>query len=382
MDNWITYRLKDICDIKSGKRLPKGTDFSPFPTEHPYIRARDIKKGKILVDDLAYISNNVQSHIKRYIVDENDVLITIVANIGDVGFVTKELKGFNLTENAVRLTNFISNINPKFLCLYLSQPSLKSYMEGFAVGAAQSKLGIYKIEKLKVQIPSLKIQHNITKLISTYDDAIENNKKRIKILNQMAQNLYTEWFVHLRFPGWQNTEFENCIPKGWKLERLTELVEIKYGKDHSKIEDGDIPVYGSGGIMRYCKKSLYDEETVLIPRKGSLNNIMYANRPLWTVDTMFYTVMLRKHIAKYLYYFLLKIDMESFNAGAALPSMTTDILSHFKIIIPDNEILKLFDKKIELIFKQLENLEKQIANLTKQRDLLLSRLMSRKLEVK
>ena len=183
------------------------------------------------------------------------------------------------------------------------------------------------------------------------------------------------------FPGWQTAKFENGIPEGWSIEKLTELVEIKYGKDHSKLDDGNIPVYGSGGIMRYCNKALYDKETVLIPRKGSLNNIMYANNPLWTVDTMFYTVMLRKNIAKYLYYVLSKIDMESFNAGAALPSMTTEILSHFKIIVPDNEILESFAKKLALIFTQIDNLQQQITNLTQQRDLLLPRLMSGKLEV-
>ena len=133
------------------------------------------------------------------------------------------------------------------------------------------------------------------------------------------------------------------IPESWEWVRLGSIISISSGKflpSNEMKQYGNIPVYGSGGIMRYCNKALYDKETVLIPRKGSLNNIMYANNPLWTVDTMFYTVMLRKNIAKYLYYVLSKIDMESFNAGAALPSMTTEILSHFKIIVPDSETKK------------------------------------------
>ena len=381
MNNWNIYRIKDICEIKSGKRLPKGCDFSSTQTQYPYIRARDIKNGKINTNDLAYISQDVQSKIKRYIVNENDIAITIVASIGDVGFVPKELDGFNLTENAVRLTNFHKNVNSKYLCYYLSQPNLKTYMEGFAVGAAQAKLGIYKIEKLKVQLPPLPTQQKIASILSSYDNLIQNYKKQIEALQTAASELYKEWFVRFRFPGYQTTKFENGIPKGWKVEKLTKLVEVKYGKDHSKLDVGNIPVYGSGGIMRYGNKALYDKETVLIPRKGSLNNIMYANNPLWTVDTMFYTVMLRKNIAKYLYYVLSKIDMESFNAGAALPSMTTEILSHFKIIVPDNEILESFDKKIALIFTQIDNLQQQITNLTQQRDLLLPRLMRGALKV-
>jgi type I restriction enzyme S subunit len=251
----------------------------------------------------------------------------------------------------------------------------------FSGQAAQSGLSVEKLKKLRVKVPPLPTQQKIASILSAYDNLIQNYKKQIEALQTAASELYKEWFVRFLFPGYQTTRFENGISEEWKVEKLTKLVEIKYGKDHSKLDDGNIPVYGSGGIMRYCNKALYDKETVLIPRKGSLNNIMYANKPLWTVDTMFYSVMLRKNIAKYLYYVLSKIDMESFNAGAALPSMTTEILSHFKIIVPDNKTLELFDNKIALIFTQIDNLQQQITNLTQQRDLLLPRFMRGALEV-
>lgn len=382
MNNWPIYKIQDICEIKSGKRIPLGFDFVIKETQHPYIRARDIKNGRINTDDLIYLDDSTFVKIKKYIIEENDIAITIVgASIGDIGFATKEVNGFNLTENAVRLTNFKDNVSSQYLFYLLVQNQYKEFMQTIAGGAAQPKLGIYKIQRIKVQLPPLPTQQKIASILSAYDNLIQNYKKQIEALQTAASELYKEWFVRFRFPGYQTTKFENGIPKGWKIEKLTKLVEVKYGKDHSKLDVGNIPVYGSGGIMRYCNKSLYDKETVLIPRKGSLNNIMYANNPLWTVDTMFYTVMLRKNIAKYLYYVLSKIDMESFNAGAALPSMTTEILSHFKIIVPDNEILESFDKKIALIFTQIDNLQQQITNLTQQRDLLLPRLMSGKLEV-
>ena len=382
MNNWPIYKIQDICEIKSGKRIPLGFDFVIKETQHPYIRARDIKNGRINTDDLIYLDDSTFVKIKKYIIEENDIAITIVgASIGDIGFATKEVNGFNLTENAVRLTNFKDNVSSQYLFYLLVQNQYKEFMQTIAGGAAQPKLGIYKIQRIKVQLPPLPTQQKIASILSAYDNLIQNYKKQIEALQTAASELYKEWFVRFRFPSWQNAKFENGIPEGWKVERLTKLIEIKYGKDHSKLDDGNIPVYGSGGIMRYCNKALYDKETVLIPRKGSLNNIMYANRPLWTVDTMFYSIMLRKNIAKYLYYVLSKIDMESFNAGAALPSMTTEILSHFKIIVPDNKLLESFDKKIALIFTQIDNLQQQITNLTQQRDLLLPRLMSGKLEV-
>ena len=274
------------------------------------------------------------------------------------------------------------NADKNYLYYLLNTESFKYSICNRSYGAAnQANVSPSDIENIKWNFPPLPAQQKIASILSAYDNLIQNYKKQIEALQTAASELYKEWFVRFRFPSWQNAKFENGIPEGWKVERLTKLIEIKYGKDHSKLDDGNIPVYGSGGIMRYCNKALYDKETVLIPRKGSLNNIMYANRPLWTVDTMFYSIMLRKNIAKYLYYVLSKIDMESFNAGAALPSMTTEILSHFKIIVPDNKLLESFDKKIALIFTQIDNLQQQITNLTQQRDLLLPRLMSGKLEV-
>ena len=147
------------------------------------------------------------------------------------------------------------------------------------------------------------------------------------------------------------------------------------------MEDGSIPVYGSGGIMRYGNRALYDGESVLIPRKGSLNNIMWVNEPFWSVDTMFYTKALIPHIEKYLFYVLSSLDMASFNTGAALPSMTTDILYHLKVLIPNETVLSKFDLMVTDLYEQRNMLEKENQNLIKQRDLLLPRLMSGKLEV-
>lgn len=246
-----------------------------------------------------------------------------------------------------------------------------------------AQAGIRGNELMKVKVPlfDLKYQDSIVTILRTYDELIETNNKRIKALEQMAENLYKEWFVRFRFPGHETAEFENGIPKGWEYCKLKQLFEVRYGKDHKCLEDGTIPVFGSGGIMRYCEKALFDGESVLIPRKGTLNNVMYYNGAFWTVDTMFYTVLLKQHFAKYAYFTLSNVDMESYNSGAALPSMTTDILYSLKILVPDDNILKLFDDFVADIIKHKKALVKTNENLIKQRDLLLPRLMSGKLEV-
>jgi len=230
------YRIGNICSIKSGKRLPAGFDFSVEPTKYRYIRSRDIKAGKICLDDVAFIDEETKKRIKKYIINTGDVAITIVANIGDVGYATQDCDGINLTENAVRLTGFDKSIVfSKYLSYYLGQPSMKLYMENLAAGAAQVKLGIYKIEKMKVQLPDVSIQKAIVDIIEKYDNLIEVNNKRIKVLEQMAENLYKEWFVRFRFPGHETAEFIDSrlgrIPTSFKIVKMKDVLSITSAVD-------------------------------------------------------------------------------------------------------------------------------------------------------
>ena len=159
----------------------------------------------------------------------------------------------------------------------------------------------------------------------------------------------------------------------WKEYKLGDILTIKYGKDHKQIADGDIPIYGSGGIMRYGECSLYDGPSILIPRKGSLNNIMFANNSFWTVDTMFWTII-NKDIANplFVYYSISKKDFASLNVGSAVPSLTVPVIEAIDILLPSKEtqerivaILKSLDDKIELNRKINANLEAQAQALFK-----------------
>ena len=375
--------IKDICKIKSGKRLPKGTDFADGMTNFPYIRARDIKAGVISGDDLAYLTEDVQKRIQKYIVNTNDIVITIVgASVGDVGYVKEEFKGFNLTENAVRLTDFDERVNSQYLLYILNSKKYWELMQQIAGGSAQPKLGIYKIESIPLELPPIEVQNKIVEIVLSYDALIENNQKQIKLLEEAAQRLYKEWFVDLRFPGYEDVAVVDGVPEGWHRGQLKELINVNYGKDHKKApDDGDIPVYGSGGLMRKCNKSLFTGEAVLIPRKGSLNHIMYVNEEFWTVDTMFYATMKREHTAFFVYFFISGFDMYSMNIGAAVPSMTVKILDAMDVIIPSDALFEEFDDIVQVFFRRIAILRKQNEELEQARDRLLPKLMSGELEV-
>ena len=156
---------------------------------------------------------------------------------------------------------------------------------------------------------------------------------------------------------------------------------MKYGKDHKKLEEGDIPCYGSGGVMRYVEKPLYDQESVLIPRKGTLNNVMYVNTPFWSVDTMFFTMMKTHNVAKFVYHSVKEKNLASMNAGSAVPSMTTDILNAMEILIPSAEALAEFEAVVQPLYNAIQDNETENKKLAEIRDNLLPKLMSGELDV-
>lgn len=171
------------------------------------------------------------------------------------------------------------------------------------------------------------------------------------------------------------------MPEGWEETKITDLVDIKYGKDHKCLNEGNIPVYGSGGIMRMADRKLCSGESVLIPRKGTLNNIMLVRGDFWTIDTMFYSKAKINYVNKILFFFLSSLDMESFNSGAALPSMTTQILQGIKMALPSLAIREKFENRINHSFLLIDKLKEQNASLSSARDRLLPRLISGKLKV-
>ena len=183
-------------------------------------------------------------------------------------------------------------------------------------------------------------------------------------LEEQAQALYKSWFV----------DFEPF--KGGKFVDSELGLEVRYGKDHKALKDGSTPVFGSGGLMRYAERALYNGESVLIPRKGTLNNVMYFNGPFWTVDTMFYTVERSSNVIKYCHLFLLTQDLASMNAGSAVPSMTTDILNNLPLLIPSSQVLEAFNRVLSSIYEARSQREEESNSLSQSRDTILPQLMS------
>ena len=390
------FRLNEICQIKSGKRIPKGMDYVTYQTDHPYIRARDIKSGNILTEELVYIEDKVYEKIKKYIIQKGDIAITVAGSVGDTGYANEIVDGYNLTENAVRLTNFTEAVDSKFLHYILMQKHYYDYMQLIAGAAAQPKLGIYKIQKIRVVLPKVSIQKRISDILTTYDNLIENNNKRIKLLEQMAENLYKEWFVRFRFPGYEDTEFENGIPKGWKIERLSDIADIIMGQS-PKSENYNTNCEGlpfHQGVGSYGDFYLIDD---IYSTKGNriaeANSIIFSVRaPVGRINITLNKIILGRGVASinsvkgynaYLLWMLKNQFQQEdiIGNGSIFTSVTKKELFGFKILMPHDDLIQKFDSIAFGIESEMRKLSLINDNLTKQRDLLLPRLMSGKLEV-
>jgi len=301
------------------------------------------------------------------------------AYCGNVRYFSGE--GYMSEHAIVGVTN--NEHNTKYLAYKLSLLDLGR----FSGQAAQPGLSVTKLSRMKLEMPSLPIQRKIASILSTYDNLIENNTKRIKLLEQMAENLYKEWFVRFRFPGHENVEMENGLPKGWKVESLENICTFIRGKNitSSEMIDGSIPVI-SAGITEsgYHNSANVSGVSVTISSSGAnagYLSIHYSD--IWAADCSFISESETSNIF-YVYELLnnLRPVIDNLQRGAAQPHVYPKDINRIRTFIPSMELRNKANTILSNFHKDIEKLIKQNQLLTRQRDLLLPRLMSGKLEVK
>ena len=375
-------KLGDICTITSSKRI-FASDYVDVGI--PFYRSKEIiekNRGEEVSSPL-YISEEKFDVIKSKfgVPSKDDILLTSVGTIGIPYQVQSSDKFYFKDGNLTWLKDFTKSINPRFIYYFISNSFFRTYLNSICIGSSQAALTIEKLKNIEISDPTKNIQNRVADILTLFDDLITLNNRRIAILEEMAVRTYREWFVFFRFPGHESTEFVNGLPKGWEYRSVTDILQILYGKDHKLVYDGLFPIYGSGGIMRYGNEYLYEGESVLIPRKGTLNNIILADGKFWCIDTMFYSIPKIPKICKLAFFQLKAFDMEVFNSGTALPSMTIKILSCLKLLVPDEKYRTLFEQSISDIFNEVTHFKKLNATLQQMRDRLLPQLMSGQLEV-
>ena len=384
MSQWKEVKLGNIASVQTG---PFGSqlhneDYKESGT--PIVTVEHLGNKKFTRQNLPRVSQEDCVRLAKYSMKTGDIIFSRVGAVDRCSLVSQEESGWLFSSRCL-CVRANDEIDSEWLYYYFCLDTTKLNVRSIAVGATMPSINTKILSNdVFVKYPtSIESQRRIASILSSLDAKIENNNKINAKLEEIAQNLFKEWFVDFGpFKDGKFVESElGLIPEGWRVGTLGEILDIKYGKDHKKLGNGQIPVYGSGGLMRYANKYLYDQESVLIPRKGTLNNIMYVTEPFWTVDTMFYSEVKIPNSAIFAYQFLSQKDMNQLNSGTSIPSMTTEILNKQKLSISSEKVMQEYNNIVKSLYDQIKHNKLEASKLSTLRDTLLPKLMSGEIEV-
>ena len=388
------YKLGDIAKIEIS-----GVDKKSVDGETPVRLCNfvDVYRNWAITQKLSenfMIASAKETEIAKCSIHKGKVAITKDSetrdDIGIPAYIADDFDNVLLGYHCALITPNDDVLDGKYLNAFMHTRYIQKYFENNASGSGQRyTLSNETIFQIPILLPSLEVQKAIGNLLSNIDRKIELNRQINDNLEKMAKQLYDYWFVQFDFPNengrpykssggamvW-NEKLKREIPKEWDNCTLEYYLIIKNGRDHKHLGNGIYPVYGSGGEIRKVDSFIYSGESILMPRKGSLNNIMYVNDAFWSVDTMFYSEMKQPHCAKYVFYSIKDIDFTRWNSGTGVPSMTSSTLYSILLVKPDADSLAKFDEIITPLFLMIKKNEMQIVELTKQRDDLLPLLMN------
>lgn len=385
---WKHYKMDELIEeISMG---PFGSDVKKeFYVDNgvPILNGSNLQGFKLKEDSFGYLTKEKADSLKKCNAHRGDIIVTHRGTLGQIVYVPVNSKydRYVISQSQFRFRCKADLVDVQYLVYYFHtrEGQYKILANASQVGVPALARATSTFRLIDIKLPPLDDQRRIASILSSLDRKIELNNKINADLEEMAQAIFKNWFVD--FEPFKDGKFVDSelgmIPEGWKVGCLGDLITIKYGKDHKKLEDGTFPVYGSGGFMRFVNSWLYDGESVLIPRKGTLDNIMYVCEKFWTVDTMFFSVPKMDYVMKYVYNYIKRFDFSKMNEGTSVPSNTAARLNKMQILIPTHEVLEMYDETLCPIYNKRKMNDKESRTLSLLRDTLLPRLMSGELEV-
>jgi type I restriction enzyme S subunit len=273
------------------------------------------------------------------------------------------------------------SIEPDFFWHVVSTPRYRTIFHGLGGGAAQPNMSGRQIEAVEIPFPPPHVQASIGGILSAYDDLVENNRRRMALLEEGARQLYREWFVRLRFPGHEHTPMNSGVPEGWDRQSLAELVDIRRGKNITKevAEGGSVAVV-AGGLEPAYFHNVANARGPVVTISASGANAGYVNiylEDIWASDCSFISSECTPHV----YYFYCQLkhrqsELFALQKGAAQPHVYPKDLHRLDVVNPPTRLLQDFTETVQPSLSLIANLSAQIRQLRTARDLLLPRLMS------
>lgn len=371
------------------------------------VTAKDISDGKI---DFTSARHTTFDAYQNDLTDKSrpirdDILLTKDGTLGRLALVGDEQICINQSVALLRVNK--EKLMPLYLKYLLETPEYQGKMMADAGGATIKHIYITRVNQLMIPVPPMSVQKNLANIIKTYDDLIENNQKQIKLLEEAAQRLYKEWFVDLRFPGYEDVEIADGLPKGWEWKKLGEVCETYGGgtpstKEPSYYDNGNLLWVTPTDITRNSSLVLLDtekkiteeglknssakmvpEESILMTSRASVGYFGVCEKSVCTNQGFISCVPNKECFQMYLLYNLLNRveEIRQKAGGSTYLEISKKTFRDFDIILPDIEVLKEFQKLEHKILEETRSLSKKIVCLKEARDRLLPKLMSGEVEV-
>jgi len=393
--NWEMKSLDQLGYISRGRSRHRPRDAAHlYDGPYPFIQTGDVKHADLYVTDYKQtysVAGLEQSRLWK----AGTLCITIAANIADTAILAIDacfpdsVIGF-IPESGKADVRFVK---------YIFDAHLQRAYKTFTQGAAQDNLSQSKLLSLKFPVPGFTEQQRIADILSTYDDLIENNRRRIVLLEQAARLLYKEWFVHLRFPGHEHVKIKEGLPEGWLKTSAFEAMEIlSGGTPKTAVADywnGEIPfftpkdatqsvyVYSTEKSLtesglKNCNSILFPKDTIFISARGTVGKINLSQTKM-AMNQSCYALVAKEPLNQHFLYFALVEGVEQFRSravGAVFDAIIRDTFKIIPFVVPDGKIVALFTEHVSTILKQIDVLLTQTRKLVKARDFLLPRLMN------
>lgn len=378
---WEYLTLDKLGSISRGKSKHRPrNDKILFGGKYPFIQTADVKAANLYLTEYKNTYNEKgleQSKLWK----AGTLCITIAANIAETAILGIDAC---FPDSIMGFVPFKGVSNVKFIKYAFD--ILKNNCRTISQGTAQDNLSWEKLSRIEFPAPPIEVQNKIVDILSAYDDLIENNQKQIKLLEEAAQRLYKEWFVDLRFPGYENTPIIDGVPKGWSKGCVGDIAVFKRGKTITKTQiiEGNVPVV-AGGIepAYYHNKANTIAPVITVSASGAnagFTKLYYNN--VFASDCSFADAKTTSCLY-YIYAFLKdnKLNIDALQKGSAQPHVYAKDINAMELIIPCKQLILDYCYCVSGIFSKIKILLDQIKKLTEARDRILPKLMSGKIEV-
>lgn len=373
----------------------KASDYSDHG--YPVINVRNVGFGDIRTESLEFIDDRIAEKLPTHRLVQNDIVFGRKGAVERHGLITEAQEGWYQGSDCLRLRFNSSRINPKFISYFFRTQAHQDWMIAVcAFGATMASLNQDIVKLINIPVPPIGIQNKIVGLLSTYDDLIENNKRRITLLENLAEEIYREWFVRFRFPGWQEAEFEKGLPVNWQAFGLDQIAKFVMGQSpksefYNRNGEG-LPFHQGVGTFgkRFPTNEVYCSVT---GREAKAGDVLFSVRaPVGRLNIALEHMVIGRGLAavrhhrgcqSYLYYLLSTAfsNEDIIGNGAIFNAVGKDELLSFKVLSPPSELVDAFEKRVKPIDEQIAVLIRQNEVLEKTKNQLLPRLISGKLSV-